>query len=176
MILRFWKKEFPDKWQNLNEKSAYPFEYFKSIEDYQKPVDNLKKKDFFGKLKNDYPHDEETERTKQITKLFNIKSGKELTKLYSKSDVIILADVFEKFVKVSTEEYSINPLYCVSLPGYTYQYALKYSDIKLQTLKDKDLILLLENNIRGGISSVMGDRYVKSDENKKILYMDATNL
>ena len=64
----------------------------------------------------------------------------------------------------------------MSLPGYTYQCALKYTDIKLQTLQDKDLILLIENNIRGGISSVMGDRYVKSDENKKILYMDATNF
>ena len=30
--------------------------------------------------------------------------------------------------------------------------------------------------MRGGISSVMGDRYVKSDDNKKITYMDATNL
>ena len=34
----------------------------------------------------------------------------------------------------------------------------------------------MESKIRGGISSVMGDRYVKSDENKKIVYMDATNL
>ena len=74
------------------------------------------------------------------------------------------------------EEHGINPLYCVSLPGYTYQCALKYTDIKLQTLKDKGLILLIENNIRGGMSSVMGDRYVKSDENKNITYMDATNL
>ena len=96
--------------------------------------------------------------------------------MYCKSDVILLTDVFEKFVKVSTEEYRINPLYCVSLPGYTCQCALKYTDIKLQTLQDKDLILLFENNIRGGISSVIGDRYVKSDEYKKILYMDATNL
>ena len=38
------------------------------------------------------------------------------------------------------------------------------------------MILLVENNIRGGISSVMGDRYVKSDENKKIIYADANNL
>ena len=64
----------------------------------------------------------------------------------------------------------------MSLPGYTYQCALKYTDIKLQTIQDKDLILLIENQIRGGISSVMGDRYVKSDESKKIIYMDATNL
>ena len=38
------------------------------------------------------------------------------------------------------------------------------------------MILLLENNIRGGISSVMGDRYVKSNSEKKILYIDANNL
>ena len=64
----------------------------------------------------------------------------------------------------------------MSLPVYTDQCALKYKDIKLQTLQDKDLILLIEDIIRGGISSVMGDRYVKSEENKKILYMDATIL
>ena len=170
------KKEFPNKWQYLNKKLAYPYQYFNSIFDYQKPVDNLKKEDFFSKLKNDYPADDEIERKKEFIKLFNIKDGEQLTKLYCKSDVILLADVFEKFVKVSTKEYKINPLYCVSLPGYTYQCALKYADIKLQTLQDKDLILLIENNIRGGISSVMGDRYVKSDEKEKILYMDATNL
>ena len=53
---------------------------------------------------------------------------------------------------------------------------LKYTGINLQTLQDKDMILLLENNIRGAISSVMGDRYVQSGENKKILHVDANNL
>ena len=64
----------------------------------------------------------------------------------------------------------------MSLPGYTYQCALKYTDIKLQTLQDKVLILLLEKNIRDGISSVMGNRYVKSNENNTVIYMDATKL
>ena len=170
------KKEFPDNWQYLNKKLAYPYEYFNSIDDYKKPVDNLEKKNFFSKLKNDYLDDDEIERTKENIKLFNIKDGGELTKLYCKSDVILLADVFEKFVKVYTKEYGINPLYCVSVPGYTYQCALKYTDIKLQILQDKDLILLLENNIRGSRSSVMGNRYVKSDENNKIIYADANKL
>ena len=93
-----------------------------------------------------------------------------------KSDVLLLACVFEKFKKISVYQYDINPLYCVSLPGYTWQCGLKYTGIKLQTLQDKDMILLLENNIRGGISSVMGDRYIKSDENGKVLYFDANNL
>ena len=72
---------------------------------------------------------------------------KNLTQLYLKSDVILLADVFEKFIKVSYEQFKINPLYCVSLPGYTWEAGLKYTNIKLQTLQDKDMILLLENNI-----------------------------
>ena len=38
------------------------------------------------------------------------------------------------------------------------------------------MILLLENIVRGGISSVMGDRFVKSDENKEKLYEDANIL
>ena len=84
--------------------------------------------------------------------------------------------MFEKFIKVSVGEFEINPLYCVTLPGYTWQCGLKYAGINLQTLQDKDVILLLENNIRGGKSSVMGDRYIRSDDNKKVLYFDAKNL
>ena len=88
----------------------------------------------------------------------------------------MLACVCEKFIKVSFNEFEINPLYCVSLPGYTWQCGLKYTGNNLRTLQVKDMILLLENNIRGGISSILGDRYVQSDENKNILYIDANNL
>ena len=46
----------------------------------------------------------------------------------------------------------------------------------VKSFQDQDLLLKSENNIRGGISSVIGGCYVKSDENKKKLYKDATNL
>ena len=108
--------------------------------------------------------------------MFDIKNGEELTKSYLKSGGFLLADVFEKFITISIEEYGSNLLNCVSLPGYTWQCGFKYTGINLQTLQDKDMILLLGNNIRGCISSIMGDRYVKLDENKKILYADANNL
>ena len=114
--------------------------------------------------------------TREIIKKFNIKNGEELTELYCKGDVLLLACVFEKVIKVSQNEFGISPLYCVSLPGYTWECGLKYTNIKLQTLQDKDMILSSENGIRGGISGVVGDRYVKSDKNKKILYGDANKL
>ena len=68
------KKEIPDKWQYLNKKLAYPYEYFNSIDDYKKLVHNLKKEDFFSKLKNKCPDDEEIQRTKEIIEIFNIKN------------------------------------------------------------------------------------------------------
>ena len=67
-----------------------------------------------------------TKRTKEIIKRFNIKNGEELTEIFSKRDVLLLTCVFENFVKVSVNEFGINPLYCVSLPGYTWQCGLKY--------------------------------------------------
>ena len=102
-VFNILKEEFPDKWQYLNKKLAYPYEYFNSIDGFKQPVNNLKKENFFSK-RNDYPDDSETERTKEIIKLFNIKHGEEFPELYCKSEVILLADVFEKFIKVSTEE------------------------------------------------------------------------
>ena len=136
----------------------------------------LRKEDFFSKWKNKCPDDEEIERTKQIFKKFKIKNGEELTQLYLKSANLLLSCVFEKFIKVSVNDFGLNPLYCVSLLGNTWQCGLKHTGINLQTLQDKDMILLIANSVCGGVSGVMGDRYVKSDENKKNLYVDANNL
>ena len=111
------KTEFPGiKWKYLTKKLAYPYEFFKSLADYQKPVDNLKNDDFFSKLNNKSPDDEEIERRREIIKVFENKNG-ELTQLYLKSDVLLLACLSEKFIKVSINKFKIIPLYCVNLTG-----------------------------------------------------------
>ena len=170
------KTRFLDRWEYLIKKLANPFEIFKSLDDYQKPVDILKKEDFFSKLKIHYPSDEEIDRSKESFEKIKINKGEELTEIYLKIDILLLICVFEKFIRVSVNEFGFSPLYCVSLTPYTWQCALKYTGINLQTLQDKDKTFLLENNIRGGISSIMGDRYIKSDENIKMLCIDNNNL
>ena len=83
---------------------------------------------------------------------------------------LLVACVFENFLKVSFNEVAVNPLYYVSLPGCTWQCGLKYTGINLQTLPDEDLILTKENNIPGSIRSKIGDRHVNSDEKKDNIY------
>ena len=89
--LNFLKTGFPDKWKYLTKKLAYPYEYFNCIDVNQKHVDTLKKENFFSKLTNRYPDDNEIERTKQIINLFKIRNGEELTEIYFKSYVLLPA-------------------------------------------------------------------------------------
>ena len=73
--LKTLKTGFPDKWKFLFEKLADPYEYFYSIEDYQKSVNKLKKEDFFSKLSNKCPDDNEIKQTMNTIKRFDIENG-----------------------------------------------------------------------------------------------------
>ena len=97
----------------------------------------MKKGDFFSNLENACPDDSEIERTNQICNLFDMKNGEELTGLYTKTDIILLVDIFEKLSNVSTEEYGVKIINCVSICSYTHQCGVKFTDIRLQTLQGK---------------------------------------
>ena len=161
------KTVFPEKQIFSGKKLAYSYDYFNIIDVYQKPVSNFKKEDFFSKLKNACPIDEDIERTKEIFELFNMKNGAYLTHLHLKTDVMLLTWVLGKFIKVSMIEFDINPFFCVSLPDFSCLYGLNYTGINMHTLQSKELILLLENIIDRGTSSVMGDRCVNTDRYEK---------
>ena len=80
--LTILKREFPSNWELLNKKLQYPYEYFKSFDDYDLPITNLTQEDYFSRLKNGFPQDSEIQRTNEIINSLRIKTGKELTDLY----------------------------------------------------------------------------------------------
>ena len=127
----------------FKKKLPYPYEYF-NLDNFDKPL-NLTKEDYWSTLTQSYPSDDNIKRTQELFDKNNIKNGQDLTMLYLKMDVLQLADVFENSVESSTREY--NPLYSYSLPGYTWKAGLKLTNIKLDFIKDKDQLLLLEKSI-----------------------------
>ena len=126
-------------------------------------------------MKKDYLDQEKIERTDIIQKNSSLKTNKELTELCLKSEVALLVHTFEKVIKESNDQYGVGMLHCVSLPDYTWECGLKNIGVRLQTLQDKDTLLLVNFIIRAGISEVMGDRYVKPNAIKKMLFVDAND-
>ena len=68
----------------------------------------------------------------------------------------LLADVFENFRKKSLKNYKIDPCYCYSTPGLTWQAGLKYTKIYLKYFKEEsyDQLLFFEKGVRGGFISI----------------------
>ena len=106
--------------------------------------------------------------------MFKIKNLGEYHDLYLKTDVLLLCDVFEKFISVCLKDYSLVPCCYISSPSLSWDSMLKMTSIKLEKINNIDVHLFLEKGTRGGVSYI-SKRYSKSDGNKTIMYWDANN-
>ena len=71
---------------------------------------------------------------------------------YLKKDVLLLADVFEKFTKTCLKYYELDPCHYFSSPGLSWDATLKMTDGKLEKISDIEKYLFIEKGLRGGIS------------------------
>ena len=102
------------------------------------------------------------------------------------SNTLLLADVFENFRDMCLKEYELDPAHFLSLPGLAWQACLKKTNIELELLTDYDMLLMVEEGIRGGICHSIhryakaNNKYMKNDNNNEessyIQYLDANNL
>ena len=106
--------------------------------------------------------------------------------LYVQSDTLLLADVFDNFRDMCINVYELDPAHFLSLPGLAWQACLKKTNIELELLTDYDMLLMVEEGIRGGICHSIqryakaNNKYMKSynkdEESSYIQYLDANNL
>ena len=71
--------------------------------------------------------------------------------MYLKSDVLLLANVFENFRKMCLKIYELDPVKFISAPGLAWKTALKKTEVKSELLTDIDILLMVEKETRGGI-------------------------
>ena len=109
------------------------------------------------------------------TKVFKIKNLGDYHDLYLKTHVLLLCDVFEKFIKVCLEYHCLDPCHYFSSPGLSFVAMLKMTGIQLEKINNIDVHLFLEKEIRGDVSYI-SKRYNKSDKNTDIMYWDVDNL
>ena len=169
----------------LLRKGVYPYDYMggydKLFETKLPSIEN-----FYSKLNDDNISPEDYTHAQNVWNHFNCKTMRDYHDLYLKSDVLLLADVFENFRDLCLENYKLDPAYYYTAPGLFYDACLKKTKINLELLTDPTMHLMIENGIRGGISmithrhSVANNKYMESynpsKESKYIMYLDANNL
>ena len=64
--------------------------------------------------------------------------------LYLKTDVLLLADVFENFRKKCLEYYELDPAHYYTAPGLSWDAALKLTKVNLELLDDIEMHLMVE--------------------------------
>ena len=143
------------------------------------------KESFYSNLNMENIDDIDYRHGNNVFKIFKLKNLGEYNDLYVQSDTLLLADVFKNFRNTSLKVYELDPAHFLSLPGLAWQACLKKTNIKLELLTDYDMLLMVEEGIRGGICRSIhryakaNNRYMNNyDESKEsyIQYLDANNL
>ena len=175
--LPIMKKNFPnaDDFKLLTMKGIFFYEWLDSPDKLNyTEFPSIEK--FRSSLNGDISY-EEYLRGKIIWKHFNMKTIKDYHDLYLKTDVLLLADVFENFRTLCLDNYGLDPAHYYTAANIAWDALLKKSNIELDCISDENMYMFFEQAIRGGISQVGSQRYAKKVEEKNhLMYIDANNL
>ena len=169
----------------LTRKGVYPYDFVSSL-DKLSETQLPPKEEFYSKLNDEDISDEDYQHAIKVWNTFGCKTIKDYHDLYLKSDVLLLADVFENFRSTCLKHYKLDPAHYYTSPGLAWDACLKTTGQKLQLLHDYDMLMMIERGIRGGITHISkryaeaNNKYMKSYNPEKkssfIQYLDANNL
>ncbi|KAB0797146.1 hypothetical protein PPYR_08140 [Photinus pyralis] len=181
------RKFFNDsnKFQLLRKKVCFPYSYVDCMSKLdEKDIPSHTK--FYNDMTQEHISRDEYERVVRIWNVFNCKTLGDYSDLYLKTDVLLLADVFQNFRSLCMNVYGVDAAHYVTTPGLTWDAMLKFTRVKLELLTDMDMYHMIKKGIRGGVStcikrkSCANNEFVPGyDSNQAkvfIQYLDATNL
>ena len=108
-----------------------------------------------GEKLDGHINDEDYLTCKKIWNEFNMKNMGDYHDHYLKKDVLLLADVFEKFIDKCLKLYKLDACHYFSSPGLSWDGMLKMTGVKLEKIIDIDMYLFIENKLRGRISYIL---------------------
>ena len=131
--------------------------------------------------KSDYKH------AQRVWEEFGVRNIGDYHDLYLRTDVVLLANVFEAFRDTCLKHYSLDPVHFYTALRLAWKACLKKTGVRVELLTDPDMLLMIERGIPGGITQVvhryasannkyMGDLYDTHKESSYLQYLDANNL
>ena len=96
-------------------KGVYPYDYMDSFDKFNEKLPT--KENFFSIMNNEHITDQDYQHARTVWDVFKLQNMGEYHNLYMKSDVLLLADVFENFRKTCLEYYKLDPCHYFTSPG-----------------------------------------------------------
>ena len=173
-----------EKLDLMSKKGVYPYDFMDSFDKFNEKLPS--KEEFYSILNDEHITDDQYKHAQTVWDTFSLKNMGEYHDLYLKSDILLLADVFENFRKTCLQYYKLDPCHYFTSPGLSWDAMLKMTKMQLQLMTDIDMFQFIEKGMRGGTSYIANrygeanNKYMKTyDEkapSKYIMYLDANNL
>ncbi|KAL6416835.1 hypothetical protein ACFW04_013141 [Cataglyphis niger] len=187
--LKITRSEFPHlddaNFELLTRKGVLPYEYVDDI-DKLRETRLPPREAFYSSLTCDIVSGSDYERAIKVWERFRVQTLGEYSDLYLKTDVLLLADIFENFRDACMMSYGLDPAHYYTLPGYTWDAMLKYTGVRFELLTDIDMVMFMERGTRGGLSQCSNryaranNKYLQSynplEPSSYLMYFDVNNL
>lgn len=169
----------------MKQEGFYPYDYIDSAEkfnDQQLPSKDM----FYSLLTDEGITDDSYTHAQKVWNTFKMKTMGKYHDLYLKSDILLLADLFENFRKTYFQCYKLDPCHYLTFPGLSWDAMLKMTNVQLELMTDIDMFQVIEKGMRGGISYIANRRgeasnkymsgYDPEKPSKHIMYSDANGM
>ena len=132
----------------LKQKGDYPYEYMNSFERFNE--EKLPARKYFysstkdgkigddGKILDGHISVKDYLTREKFLDKFKMKNMGDYRDHYLKKDVLLSADVFEKFIDTCLKYFGLDPCHYFSSPGLSWDTMLKMTDLKLEKISDID--------------------------------------
>ena len=183
----YTREAFPndEEFSLIKRKGVYPYDYMDSFQRFSEKSLPARE-DFYSILNDSGISESDYSHAKEVWSTFKIRDLGEYHDLYLRTDVLLLADVFESFRGTCQTNYGLDPCHYYSAPGLSWDALLRMTGVNLDLIADLDQQLFIEKGMRGGISTithrhaVANNKYMKDynpeEESTYLMYLDANNL
>ena len=113
---KYLSQEFGSEQLKLVKQKVYPYEYMDSFKKFSEDT-SPDRCEFYSSLKDECISEKDYLHAVTVWDVFKMNTMGDYHDLYLKTDILLLADVFQKFISTCLEYYRLDPCHYFSSPG-----------------------------------------------------------
>ena len=160
------KRHFPDNFDLLKTKIAFPYEFLTKDNLFDKNLPSIDK--FYSSLKLKHITEEEYEKTSGIYKKLGCKNIKDFLEIYLKLDICLQSDIFNTFRKIIFDKFELDCSKYITSCSLSLDLMLKYTKVQIQLFKDITMFDYVNESILGGVC-IAAQNIIDDDNGKSVI-------